>query len=137
LTEIEKGNYARGVSFFFAAYDSGQTKKHEPFPSSARNLIAGWSKHIGTPVIHDALVSAVAFSPDGKTVLTGSRDNTARLWEAATGEPRGETMQHEAEVSARGFSPDGKTVFTLSSNTVRLWDAATGESRGKTIQHEN
>ena len=29
-------------------------------------------------------VSAVAFSPDGKTVLTGSRDNTARLWDAAT-----------------------------------------------------
>jgi WD40 repeat protein len=64
----------------------------------------------------------VAFSPDGKTVLTGSVDKTARLWEAATGKPIGPLLQHQATVGAVAFSPDGKTVLTgCFDNTARLW----------------
>ena len=136
MGEIEKGNYARGVSHFFAAYRSAPTAAHEPLPSSARNLIGGWSLHLGMPVLHNDWVAAVAFSPDGKTVLTGSYDNTARLWDAASGEPQGKTMQHNDWVAAVAFSPDGKTVLTGSyDNTARLWDAVNGEARGKIMQH--
>ena len=38
-------------------------------------------------MVHQDSVSAVAFSPDGKTILTGSLDKTARLWNAADGTP--------------------------------------------------
>jgi len=41
---------------------------------------------------HQREVDAVAFSPDGKSVLTGSWDNTARIWDAATGQPIGTPM---------------------------------------------
>ena len=54
----------------------------------------------------------MAFSPDGKTVITGSEDNTARLWDAATGQPLGQTLTHQGAVHAVAFSPDGKTVIT-------------------------
>ncbi|MFZ1681760.1 MAG: hypothetical protein WAT70_12150, partial [Rhizobiaceae bacterium] len=73
---------------------------------------------------HDGSVTAAAFSPDGRTVLTGSWDNTARLWEAATGKELRRFEGHENWVTAAAFSPDGRTVLTGSwDNTARLWEA--------------
>ena len=80
----------------------------------------------------------MAFSPDGRTVLTGSDDKTARFWDAATGRPIGSPMSHQQSVSALAFSPDGKTVLTGSGdNTARLWDAATGQPIGVPMQHKD
>jgi WD40 repeat protein/tetratricopeptide (TPR) repeat protein len=80
----------------------------------------------------------VAYSPDGKTVLTGSRDNTARLWEAATGRPLGTPMAHQGWVQAVAYSSGGKTILTGSlDKTARLWDAATGRPLGTPMAHQN
>ncbi len=74
------------------------------------------------PIGHTKEVSSVAFSPDGKTVLTGSADNTAKLWDLS-----GRVIQtfkgHTDQVHSVAFSPDGKTVLTGSfDKTARLWD---------------
>ena len=79
---------------------------------------------------------SVAFSPDGKTVLTGSRDKTARLWDAATGQPVGRPWSIRQMVYAVAFSPDGKTILTGSlDKTARLWDAATGRASRPPMVH--
>ena len=72
-------------------------------------------------------VNSVAFSLDSKQVVSGSDDNTVRLWDAATGTALQTLEGHSSYVNSVAFSPDGKQVVSGSGdNTVRLWDAATG-----------
>ena len=76
------------------------------------------------------MVRSVAFSPDGKQVVSGSNDETVRLWDAATGAALQTLEGHTDAVNSVAFSPDGKQVVSGSwDKTVRLWDVATGAPR--------
>jgi tetratricopeptide (TPR) repeat protein len=85
-------------------------------------------RQIGPPLAHPGYVNSVAFSPDGKIILTGCRDKRARLWDAATGRLVGQTMEHSREVRSVAFSPDGRFLLTYNgwhAYASRLWDAPT------------
>jgi len=87
--------------------------------------------------VEDYAVSAAAFSPDGKIILTGGWGKTARLRDARTGASIGKPLRHEGAILAAAFSPDGRTALTGSQdNTARLWDARTGEPLGPVLRHE-
>ncbi|MFI5458295.1 MAG: NACHT and WD repeat domain-containing protein [Isosphaerales bacterium] len=86
---------------------------------------------------HGDRVTAVAFSPDGRTALTGSADGTARLWEVATGQAKGPPLKHDRLVTAVTLSPDGHTALTGSyDSTARLWEVATGQAKGPPLKHD-
>lgn len=69
-------------------------------------------------------IDAVAYSPDGRFVLTGSQE--ARLWEVDTGRELRRFEGHLYGVRSVAFSPDGRQVLTGGDSTARIWDTATG-----------
>jgi WD40 repeat protein/serine/threonine protein kinase len=72
---------------------------------------------------HDAAVTGALFSPDGKHVLTTSRDNVAKLWDAASGRLLASLHESDPDVASAAFSPDGRGIATGGMDgTVDLWD---------------
>ncbi|MEC4816265.1 MAG: AAA-like domain-containing protein [Scytonema sp. PMC 1069.18] len=70
---------------------------------------------------HSAGVNAVAVSPDGKILATGSTDNTVKLWKP-NGELIATLVEHDAAVNAVAISPDSKTIASASADkTIKLW----------------
>jgi tetratricopeptide (TPR) repeat protein len=84
----------------------------------------------------------VAFSPDGRTILTGCDDRKVRQWDVATGRPAGPSLEHAETVYSVAFSPDGQTIVTASGSflpnsdkVAQAWDAATGHPIGPPMPH--
>jgi WD40 repeat protein len=72
---------------------------------------------------HTSGVNSVAFSPGGRTIVSGSWENTIRLWDADTSEYLRTLSGTGQQVTSIAFSPDGATLASGSEDgTVRLWD---------------
>jgi WD40 repeat protein len=77
---------------------------------------------------HRAELSAIAPSPDGKTLATADMDGIIKLWDAATGRERFTLPRQRSMSRWAVFSPNGRWLATVAdlSNQVRLWDVKTG-----------
>jgi TIR domain/WD domain, G-beta repeat len=136
--KVDDGAYVDGMLIGLDALPDkkswGIRARLMPMEDSALHALDGawrkWSSHWAERVDlagHTGGVNAIAFSPDGQRVLTGSDDNTAKLWDAATGKAVATFDGHTGALRSVAFSPDGQRVLTGSDdNTAKLWDAATG-----------
>jgi eukaryotic-like serine/threonine-protein kinase len=87
---------------------------------------------------HLGPVAAVAYSPDGSRIATGSFDRTVKLWEAERGAELFTLTGHRRAIRAVCFSPDGLRVATGSEDqTAIIWDVATGQNLVKLRGHED
>ena len=77
---------------------------------------------------HEDSVSSVSFSPDSKTLASGSADNTIKLWNLETGKKIRTLQGHEDIVLSVSFSPDGKTLASGSKDkTIKLQNLQTSK----------
>jgi WD40 repeat protein len=77
---------------------------------------------------HSQEVKAVAVSPDGKLLASGSDDETVKLWDLATGGELHTLAGHVGEVSALAFSPDSKKLVSAGRDqAIKIWDTARGK----------
>ncbi|MBE9029043.1 AAA-like domain-containing protein [filamentous cyanobacterium LEGE 11480] len=94
------------------------------------NFVRVWSTSSAQPLSmlkgHRERVNRARFSPDGRQILTASRDRTARIWSANSGKLERMIRNHGGVVREAHFSPDGTRILTVSSGLVYLWQADTG-----------
>ena len=119
------GHDARAAVLLQAAF---QSKADAPglrflLPETLRAFTSQLAEYRG----HIAGMSSIAYHPLGNSILTGSRDGTAKLWDAKTGQLLASFDGHLAEITAVAFSPDGSRVATASrDHTGRVWDVLSG-----------
>jgi WD40 repeat protein len=109
-----------------------QFPEHPPFPSVEEGLLKVIQADQPTKAIkvlsHPSEVNEVSFSPDGKTLASGSEDKTVKLWDVETGKELKTLKGHQDSVNSVSFPPDGKTLASASRDkTVKLWDVVTGK----------
>ena len=87
----------------------------------------------------DEAITTLDLSPDGQRIVTGSRNGSLQLWDAATGVAIGKPLTgHKLYVNSVAFSLDGKLIVSASrDHTLRLWDAGTGNPVGQPLQSDS
>jgi eukaryotic-like serine/threonine-protein kinase len=136
---VEERDHQLGIGNFLlaaAAYDNrdvvGAADRLDKVPPGQRGWEWRYLKRqtrggLFTLYGHTNWVESVGFSPDGTRIVTGSGDETAKVWDSRTGTPLLELKGHTSRVESVGFSPDGTRIVTGSGdNTAKVWDARTG-----------
>ena len=95
--------------------------------SGIDNDIKIWDATTGAKLMtlrgHTGPISSVAFSRNGKYIVSGGMDNTIKVWDTTTGEEVLTLRGHEAEVYSVAFSPDSKHIISGSwDRTIKVWD---------------
>jgi WD40 repeat protein len=110
------GTVCLGVGYLWLA--ASPLSAQEP---TLRNTLKG----------HTELVRSVAFSPDGKTLASGSQDKTIKLWDVAAGKEQATLKGHTHEVYFVAYSSDGKTLASGSGDETKLWDLPAAKKTDK------
>lgn len=112
--------------------DNSENTEQRQRPSSAEPMIAldGAVRKFRERAVlhgHENNVTVIQISADGEFIVTGSADDTARVWSSKTGNRIATLAGHTARLTSIALSPDGSSVVTGSADgTARLWDLKTG-----------
>ena len=128
LTLFDKG---KELDAFVEAIKAGKTLQNQhaydkEVTNALQELLNRKSEHNRLEG-HDDSVRSISFSPNGKTLASGSGDKTIKLWNLETGKEICTLKGHDKFVWSVSFSPNGKTLASGSGdNTIKLWNKETG-----------
>ena len=92
-----------------------------------RKILIEYGGELRTFTGHKGAVTSVAYSPDGKFLLSGGEDQTLKLWEVASGKEVRTFTGNRGAVTSVAFSPEGNLAVSGSDDsTLRLWEVASG-----------
>jgi WD40 repeat protein len=127
--QFQLGEWREGIALLARAikFDPENPVATEGF---FQELIILRGKALPLPIAsfdHQDSVNDAVLSPDGTRILTASADNSAKLWDAASGKLMA-SFDHQGTVNHVAFSPDGTRILTASSDyTAKLWDATSAK----------
>jgi WD40 repeat protein len=125
-----------GGAFATGSGDSAERDGHMVGVGEGRIWDVASGEVIQTAPRHARDIIATAFTPDGRTLVTASKDKTARFWDAATGAAIGEVIRHDGWVNTLALTPDGRAVLTGSDDrTGRLWSVPDGSPLTPPLRH--
>jgi WD40 repeat protein/tetratricopeptide (TPR) repeat protein len=131
--ETEQGDPGTGLLLALealpdAASDDAEIRNRQPLALAAASLDQAHRALRERLLLrgHGGAVTAVAITPDGKRVITGSEDRAARVWDAETGAVIAELKGHDGAVTAVALTPDGRVVTASEDDTARIWEASSG-----------
>jgi WD40 repeat protein len=131
--EIMKRVVLPTLTLLLAGYALGQpTDRKEPGTSTTE---AGAPKLLRTIAAHDDFTNALAFSADGKYLVSGGEDKTVKVWDVSTGANVRTLTGHKQRVESVAITSDGKTIASggLDAHAF-VWDGESGKIRSQ-IDH--
>jgi WD40 repeat protein/tRNA A-37 threonylcarbamoyl transferase component Bud32 len=137
LAECDLGNVGPGMLWLARSLEAAPND--DELTHVIRTNLAAWRPWLGplrAHFSHQAPVLGVALSVEGRTILTGSADNTARLWDLQSGEPLGALLQHKEPVRVVALHSRRTMAATSGKDgVVYLWDAGSGRGAGADLRH--
>ncbi|KAK0730886.1 HET-R [Lasiosphaeris hirsuta] len=103
-------------------------KAEEPSWINIKPIVeADWNSCLQTLEGHSGSVWSVAFSPDGQRLVSGSYDDTIKIWDPTSGQCLQTLEGHSDSVRSVAFSPDGQRLVSGSYDTIKIWDPTSGQ----------
>jgi WD40 repeat protein len=125
-------------------------KDSEKFRRQAQNLVSQGYEKLKVTIRYEGYMgeqvddlsfetpTSLAFSPDGRTLMSGSTDGTVHFLDVASGKFRRSFWRPADHIVKMAFSPDGRAIATrLADGTVRLWNLITGEPLASSLRLAN
>jgi len=102
------------------------------------SLIPPGERLIRTLIGHTGKVTAIAVTPDGKQLISGSNDNTLKIWDLETGKEKFSFIGHSDEITAIAITPDGNQIISSSRDgTIKAWNLKNREKLLTIDSHQN